>query len=82
MRGRVIAIVSALAIVIVVMGLLLWRATSVPKQDLVDSRFVPVPEILQGNENFAQVLQGLETHGNVPINVSPNDIGRTDPFAN
>lgn len=82
MKGRAIAIISALAIVIVIMGLLLWRATSVPRQDLVDSRFVPVPEVLQGNENFAQVLQGLETHGNVPININTNDIGRSDPFAN
>ena len=66
---------------IIVLGILIWNNSRVSAQALVNDRFVPVPEVLQGNQNFAQVISNLEKHGGVPVQVNANELGRDNPFA-
>ena len=78
-------IVAGLIIIILIgVGLYFWYRTSIPtsseieaqkKQiDVVDANVLQSPAI--------QTMSSLNSHGDLPLQVKPEEIGREDPFAN
>lgn len=80
MKSKWAVVLLAVIICGLVFGIYIWKSMYVSANSVLNSRFAPVPEVLQDGQDFTAVLQGLQTHGNVPITINSNEMGTTNPF--
>lgn len=80
MKSKWVVVLLAVAICALVFGVYIWKNMYVSANSVINDRFAPIPEVLQEGQDFTAVLQGLQTHGNVPITVNSGEMGTTNPF--
>ena len=81
MNSRTWGIIIGIIVAVIFFGVLIYINMHVSSTLLAEDDFTPIPESLEEGRDFTQVLQGLETHGDIPVDVQSNEIGRENPFS-
>ena len=77
-------IFSGIALLLLVMvGLYFWYRTSVPTQVEIDAAAVQVEKIDSNvlQSKSAKDVMSMDTNGQIPLEVKPEDVGKSNPFS-
>jgi len=81
MLNKVLGVIVGMLIVVGALGYFVYDATKKPENVTTTIVMEPVPAIFSGGgADVTSMTNGLVKHGDLPVKVNSDEMGRDDPF--
>lgn len=79
-----LSFLGIILILVVAVGFIYYLIAALPKSREIESQKPQIEKIDRNilKSDTVSAVRSLEVNGQVPVQVSPDEIGRDDPFAN